>query len=357
MKKEFMKVVQRSGISQLCRNYITAAEWTDLIINLTSTLVSSRNYNSFASQVGATIFNIASMLADMERNMFLDTDYTYSLKRPHARALQGENEEEDENIFIQYVSISEQGDLVPKKFHANKDGPFIGELFDTVHEGSRCTRPTKSCQPDFILEYQGVPLGYGEVKSNPFDSKEGLSYMTMCTANILNFAYPAQPAIVMHSNNRKFHIQTVKVNLDDGELVVKERLGTPYSLVPDGDDFQCQHHKDEPIQNVVILKDIAEGMQLKTRDCYALSGNMPLLYMYERFPISQVGDEIQAFNPRHGYLQFHAQVPMLLEAERRKSLDEQFNVRDYYHSDVPVEARSHDTEHVYFHPYYPNHYL
>ena len=109
-----MKVVQRSGISHLCRNYITSAEWMDLIINLTSTLVSGQNYNSFASQVGASIFNIASMLADMERNLFLDTDYTYSLTRPHARALQGGNKEEDENIFIQYVSVSEQGDLVPK---------------------------------------------------------------------------------------------------------------------------------------------------------------------------------------------------------------------------------------------------
>ena len=74
-----MKVVQKSGISQLCRNYITAAEWTDLIVNLTSTLVSGQNYNSFASQVGASVFNIASMLADMERNLFLNTDYSYFL--------------------------------------------------------------------------------------------------------------------------------------------------------------------------------------------------------------------------------------------------------------------------------------
>ena len=99
-KKEFMKSVERSGISCLCRNYITTAEWTDLIINLTSTLVSGQNYNSFASQVGASIFNIALMLADIERNLYLDTDYTYSLTRPHARALQGGNED-DENIFIQ----------------------------------------------------------------------------------------------------------------------------------------------------------------------------------------------------------------------------------------------------------------
>ena len=74
-----MKVVQKSGIVQLSRNYITAAEWMDLIINLTSTLLSGQNYNSFASQVSASIFNIASMLADMERNLFLNTDYSYSL--------------------------------------------------------------------------------------------------------------------------------------------------------------------------------------------------------------------------------------------------------------------------------------
>ena len=61
-----MKSVERNGISCLCRNYITTAEWTDLIINLTSMLVSGQNYNSFASQVGASIFNIASMLADIE---------------------------------------------------------------------------------------------------------------------------------------------------------------------------------------------------------------------------------------------------------------------------------------------------
>ena len=28
-----------------------------------------------------------------------------------------------------------------------------------------------------------------------------------------------------------------------------------------------------------------------------------------------------------------------------------FNVRDYYHSDVPIDVRSHDTDHVFFHPY------
>ena len=140
-----MKVVQKSGISQVCRNYITAAEWMDLIINLTSTLVSGQNYNSFASQVGASVFNIASMLVDMERNLFLDTDYSYSLTRPHTWALQGGNEEEDENIFFQYVSISEQGDLIPQEFHTNKDGPFICELFNAFHEGTRCTRPTKPC--------------------------------------------------------------------------------------------------------------------------------------------------------------------------------------------------------------------
>ena len=92
-----MKVVQKSRISQVCRNYITAAEWMDLIVNHTSTLVSGQNYNSFASQVGASVFNIASMLADMERNLFLDTDYSYSLTRPHT---QGGNEEEDENFFF-----------------------------------------------------------------------------------------------------------------------------------------------------------------------------------------------------------------------------------------------------------------
>ena len=122
-------------------------------------------------------------------------------------------------------------------------------------------------------------MAYGEAKSNPFDSKEGLSYTTMCAANILNFAYPGQPAIVMHSNNRRFRIQTVKVNLDNGELIMKERLGTPYCLIPDKNDFQCQHHKDDPIQNVIILKDIAQGMELQKRDGYALSGNMPLLYV------------------------------------------------------------------------------
>ena len=140
-----MKSVERSGISCLCRNYITTAEWMDLIVNLTSMLVSGQNYKSFASQVGASIFNIDLMLADIERNLYLDTDYTYSLTRSHAWALQGRNEEEDENIFIQYVSVPDEGALDPKKFHTKKDGEFICELFDTVHEGTRCTRPTKSC--------------------------------------------------------------------------------------------------------------------------------------------------------------------------------------------------------------------
>ena len=200
--------------------------------------------------------------------------------------------------------MSDEGDLIPKNFHTNKDSEFICELFNTVHEGSRCTRPTKSCRPNFILEYQGVLLGYGEAKSNPFDSKEGLSYTNLCAANILNFAYPGQPAIVIYSNNRRFQIQTVKVNMDDGKLFVKERLGTPYSLVPDEDDYKCQHHRDEPIQNVVISEEIAKGMKLKERDTYALAGNMPLLYIYERFPLSP-GGEVQALDPRHDYMQFH----------------------------------------------------
>ena len=213
------------------------------------------------------------------------------------------------------------------------------------------------CQPNFILEYQGIPLGYGEAKSNKFDTKGGLSYTSVCTASILNFAYPGQPGLVMHSNNRRFQIQSVKYNMDDGELVVKERLGTPYTLILDEDDYQCQHHRDAPIQNVVISQEIVKGMQLEERDAYALSGNMPLLYMYERFPISKVGVEVQALDPRHGYLQFHMEIANLLEAERRQSCDQCFNVRDYYHTDVPVEARSYNPMNVYFHPYYPNHYL
>ena len=145
--------------------------------------------------------------------------------------------------------------------------------------------------------------------------------------------------------------------MDDGELVIKERLGTPYTLIPDEDDYQCQHHRDAPIQNVVISQEIVKGMQLEERDAYALSANMPLLYMYERFPISKVGAEVQALDPRHSYLQFHTDIVNLLEAERRQSCDQCFNVRDYYHTDMPVEARSYNPMNVYFHPYYPNHYL
>ena len=161
----------------------------------------------------------------------------------------------------------------------------------------------------------------------------------------------------MHSNNRRFQIQSVKYNMDDGKLIIKERLGTPYTLIPDEGDYKCQHHRDSLIQNVVISQEIVKGMQLEERDAYAFSGNMPLLYMYERFPISKVGAEVQALDPRHSYLQFHTDIVNLLEAERRQSCDQHFNVRDYNHTNMPVEVRSYNPMNVYFHPYYPNHYL
>ena len=87
-------------------------------------------------------------------------------------------------------------------------------------DGKMIPRPTKSCHPDFKLQYKGCPLAYSECKTGKYDTKEGLSLTTMLSANILNFATPSTPAVVVHSNDFRFCVQVVTLNTQNSTLFV-----------------------------------------------------------------------------------------------------------------------------------------
>ena len=75
---------------------------------------------------------------------------------------------------------------------------------------------------------------YGECKLGTYDTKEGLSLTTVLSANILNYATPSTPTIVLHTNDFRFHVQVVTLNTDNSTLCVWKRDGYAYHLNPQG---------------------------------------------------------------------------------------------------------------------------
>ena len=56
----------------------------------------------------------------------------------------------------------------------------------------------------------------------------------MLSANILNFATPSTLAVVVYSNDFRFHVQVITLNTENSTLFVRQRNGYHYHLNPEG---------------------------------------------------------------------------------------------------------------------------
>ena len=163
--------------------------------------------------------------------------------------------------MLHWIHVSNHYGLYPDiltkdDFENNNRGKFCGELFAQKEENKYIPWPTKSCHPDFILRYRGVPLAYSEAKSGSKDTKEGLSYTTILSLNILNFMPPTTPAIVIHSNDKQFRFQIVSLDIKNRALHVLHRTGKKYHMHPKGTQ-QCPGYDklDQEMKNQVRQMD------------------------------------------------------------------------------------------------------
>ena len=104
LKVWFLPNIQQSKICPQILQYHSPADWSQMICGLLSTILVGANFNSYAAKVGASMLNIAQVLADAERGVVLDIPQTGKLSRPWAVGLTTGNEEECDNVFIEYVS-------------------------------------------------------------------------------------------------------------------------------------------------------------------------------------------------------------------------------------------------------------
>ena len=138
-------------------SYHSAAEWANIFGGLVSTLLVGANYNSYAAEVGASLFNIATFLVDPEKGEELEFVNGGKLECPFAISLTSGNEEEKDNIFVKYAShnvdkVYTDNNLTREDFTNNRNGKFLASLFDEKFpDGKLIPRPTKSCCPDFKL--------------------------------------------------------------------------------------------------------------------------------------------------------------------------------------------------------------
>ena len=235
LKHWLLAFVPEAGLDKFLP-YHSVADWANIFGGLVSTLLIDANYNSYAAKLGASLLNIATFLVDMEKGEQVNVYHGAKLEHPFAVGLMARNEEEKDNVFVEYAShiydkIYPKDTLTREEFVNNHNGKFLAFLFEEKgKDGKYIPRPTKFCRPDFILHYKGCPLAYGECKSGTYDMKEGLSLTTVLSANILNYATPSTPAIVLHTNNFRFHVQVVTLNTDNSTLCVQQRDGYRYHL-------------------------------------------------------------------------------------------------------------------------------
>ena len=143
-------------------SYHSAADWANIFGGLVSTLLIGANYNSYAAEVGASIFNIATFLVDAEKGEELDFVNGGKLECPFAVSLTAGNEEEKDNIFVKYAShnvdkVYTENNLTREDFTDNSNGKFLASLFDEkLPDGKMIPRLTKSCCPDFNYDTKDV---------------------------------------------------------------------------------------------------------------------------------------------------------------------------------------------------------
>ena len=115
-------------------SYHSAADWANIFGGLVSTLLIGTNYNSYAAEVGASIFNITTFLVDAEKGEELEFVNGGKLEHPFA------------------VSLTAGNNLTREDFTDNSNGKFLASLFDKkLSDGKLIPRLTKSCCPDFEL--------------------------------------------------------------------------------------------------------------------------------------------------------------------------------------------------------------
>ena len=79
------------------------SEWLNITSNLMSAILVGANFNSKVADVGCSVFNLAQTLTDIEKGIIID-DQMGKIKWPFAKSLLVGNEEEEDNVFIEYIS-------------------------------------------------------------------------------------------------------------------------------------------------------------------------------------------------------------------------------------------------------------
>ena len=134
-------------------SYHSAAECANIFGGLVSTLLVGANYNSYAAEVGASLFNIATFLVVAEKGEELQFVNGGKLEHPFAISLTAGNEEEKDNIFVEYAShnvdnVYTGNNLKKEDFTDNRNGKFLASLFDEkLPDRKLIPRLTKSCHP------------------------------------------------------------------------------------------------------------------------------------------------------------------------------------------------------------------
>ena len=255
LKHWLLAFIPEAALDKLA-SYHSVANWANIFGGLVSTLLVAANYNSYAAELGASLLNIATFLVDTEKSEEVKIFYSAKLEHPFAIGLMAGNEEEKDNVFVEYSShvyekLYLKETLTREEFVNNCNGKFLAALFgEKGKDGKFIPRPTKSCRPDFILCYKGCLLMYRECKLGIYDTKEGLSLTTMLSANILNYTTPSTLAIVLHTNDFRFHVQVITLNTDNSTLCVWQRDSYAYHLNPQ--DHPPVNRKGQGIQQEYI---------------------------------------------------------------------------------------------------------
>ena len=139
------------------------------------------NFNSKAADVGCSVFNLAQMLADIEKGIYID-DCMGKISHPYAKPLLVGKKEEENNIFIEFESAMD-GDpeqkLDPKEFFKNNNGIFINKLMEQRdNSGVFIPRPTKSHHPTGSCPTEDALLHMGRVRPVGVTLQRGSSTLT-----------------------------------------------------------------------------------------------------------------------------------------------------------------------------------
>ena len=248
----------------VCAKY-PDSEWLHITSNLMSCMLIGANFNSKATDVGCSVFNLAQTLADIEKGIYID-DGMGKILCPYAKPLLAGNEEEEDNIFIEYVSAMDedpQQKLDPKKFFKNDNGIFINKLMEEKNDsGVFIPRPIKSCHPDWVLSYRGCPLAYWEGNMSQSDTTEGLQYTNLCGTNILNYVTNGTPSVVMHTSNVCITLQASRIDDNDETIAVYQRKGLPYFIEPSLSILQIQSQQ-LPCLFCTVLKGLRSNISVK----------------------------------------------------------------------------------------------